>query len=56
VDAAIDSLNAAVRLDPTLGIAHSYLATAYRRKGDPDRAASEEAEARKYAGRGGARR
>lgn len=53
VDAAIDSLNAAVRLDPSLGMAHSYLAKAYREKGDPDRAASEEAEARKYLGRGG---
>lgn len=53
VDAAIDSLNTAVRLDPTLGMAHSYLANAYRRKGDTDRAASEEAEARKYLGRGG---
>jgi predicted Zn-dependent protease len=56
VDAAIDSLDAAVRLDPTLGIAHSYLATAYRRKGEPDRTASEEAQARKYTGRGGAGR
>lgn len=53
VDAAIDSLNTAVRLDATLGIAHSYLAKAYREKGDLDRAASEEAEARKYLGRGG---
>ena len=53
VDAAIDSLNAALRLDPTLGMAHSYLANAYRRKGDSERAAAEEAEARKYSGRGG---
>ena len=53
VDAAIDSLTTAVRLDPSLGMAHRYLATAYRQKGDLDRAASEEAEARKYARGGG---
>ena len=55
VDAAIDSLNAAVRLDPQLAMAHAYLAKAYRRKGDLQRAAAEEAEAQRYSGRGGGR-
>jgi predicted Zn-dependent protease len=55
VQAAIDSLNAAVKLDPELGLAHSYLAKAYRRTGDTQRAAAEEAEAQRYSGRGGGR-
>jgi len=55
VDAAIDSLNAAVRLDRQLALAHSYLAKAYRRNGDTQKAAAEEAEAQKLSGRGGGR-
>jgi predicted Zn-dependent protease len=55
VDAAIESLNTAVRLEPRLAMAHGYLARAYRRKGDPARASAEEAEAHKYSGRGGTR-
>ena len=47
VDAAVDSLSAAIQLNPRLGVAHAYLAKAYRVKGDLERAAAEEAEARK---------